>query len=229
MTPPLSSHADDLPPALAAMAGITLTELLDGHPVATFVIDNAHIITHWNKACDHLLGWSKDAMIGTGNHGMAFHAKRKCMLSDLIVDGHAAALAEHKASSMIPGAYEEEAYFPNLGAEGHWLHFTAAPLHDHLGNKVGAIETMRDVTERRVAENALRRAHNNLEHLIEMRTAELADANARLEADLHQRHLADAELREQNAKLIELNDKLKMAQQQLVQSEKAGLDRPAGG
>lgn len=223
-------YSGDLPPDTSSAGGITLTELLDGHPVATFVIDNEHIITHWNKACDHLLGWRKEAMIGTDNHGMAFHARRQRMLSDLIVDGDTAALAAHQASPMIPGAYEDEAYFPNLGAEGHWLHFTAAPLHDHLGNKVGAIETMRDVTERRVAENALRRAHNNLEHQIEVRTAELAEANARLEADLLQRHLADAELRTQNAKLTELNEKLKMAQQQLVQSEKlASIGQLAAG
>lgn len=231
MSSPLQ-RAGDLPAAVSDLArsGIALSELLDGHPVATFVIDNDHVITHWNKACHHLLGWSKDAMIGTRNHGLAFYAQATQMLSDMIVDADGEALGKHKQSALIPGAYEHEAYFPNLGESGHWLHFSAAPLHDQHGNKVGAIETMRDVTERRVAENALRRAHNNLEHLIEMRTAQLADANARLEDDLRQRQLADAELRQQNAKLTELNEKLSMAQQQLVQSEKlASIGQLAAG
>jgi C4-dicarboxylate-specific signal transduction histidine kinase len=54
---------------------------------------------------------------------------------------------------------------PHHRASGHWLHFTAAPLRDE-GNIVGAIETLRDVTERRVAENALRKAKTS-EHIVE--------------------------------------------------------------
>ncbi|UOD28114.1 PAS domain-containing protein [Massilia violaceinigra] len=207
-----------------------LSELLDGHPVATFVIDHEHTITHWNKACEHLLGWSTEAMIGTRNHGVAFYAHERQMLSDMIVSGDAAGLGAHRQSALIPGAYETEGFFENLGVGGHWLHFTAAPLRDGAGKVVGAIETMRDVTERRVAENALRRAHDNLEHLIEKRTAQLAEANERLEDDLRQRQIADAELRAKHLALTELNAKLSMAQEQLVQSEKlASIGQLAAG
>ncbi|MFB9242014.1 PAS domain-containing protein [Massilia antarctica] len=211
-------------------SGIALSELLDGHPVATFVIDRQHTITHWNKACEHLLGWSTEAMIGTRNHGVAFYAHERQMLSDMIVSGDNEGLAAHRQSALIPGAYETEGFFENLGVGGHWLHFTAAPLRDASGAVVGAIETMRDVTERRVAENALRRAHDNLEHLIEKRTAQLAEANERLEDDLRQRQIADAELRAKHLALTELNAKLSMAQEQLVQSEKlASIGQLAAG
>lgn len=207
-----------------------LSELLDGHPVATFVIDHEHTITHWNKACEHLLGWSTEAMIGTRNHGVAFYAHERQMLSDMIVSGDSEGLAAHRQSALIPGAYETEGFFENLGVGGHWLHFTAAPLRDASGQVVGAIETMRDVTERRVAENALRRAHDNLEHLIEKRTAQLAEAKERLEDDLRQRQAADAELRAKHLALTELNAKLSMAQEQLVQSEKlASIGQLAAG
>ncbi|MEJ7807044.1 MAG: ATP-binding protein, partial [Telluria sp.] len=104
------------------------------------------------------------------------------------------------------------------------------PLRDGSGKTVGAIETMRDVTDRRVAENALRLAHDNLEHLVEKRTAQLAEANLRLEDDLRQRQIADAELRDRHLRLTELNEKLSMAQQQLVQSEKlASIGQLAAG
>jgi two-component system NtrC family sensor kinase len=213
-----------------AKPGIALSELLDGHPVATFVINNEHVITHWNKACEHLLGWSTEAMIGTHKHGVAFYAREKQMLADMIVSGDSAGLAAHRQSALIPGAYEAEEFFESLGVGGHWLHFTAAPLRDHTGSIVGAIESMRDVTERRVAENALRRAHDNLEHLIEKRTAQLAEANERLEDDLRQRLSADAELQHRHLKLIELNEKLSMTQAQLVQSEKlASIGQLAAG
>lgn len=220
----LTAGADPAAPAIA------LSEFFDGHPVATFVIDTRHVITHWNKACEHLLGWTTAEMVDTRKHGLAFYARERPMLSDLIVDADSEALARHTRSAVIPGAYEAEDFFPNIGAGGHWLHFTAAPLRDGSGNIVGAIETMRDVTERRVAENALRRAHDNLEHIVEKRTAQLAEANERLEDDIRQRQTADAEIRRRNIELTELNDKLSMTQQQLLQSEKlASIGQLAAG
>ena len=210
--------------------GIGLSELLDGHPVATFVINHEHVITHWNKACEHLLGRSAHEMIGTSRHGIAFYAGDRPMLSDMIVAGDQAGLDAHQHSPLIPGAYETEGFFENIGEGGHWLHFTAAPLRDPSGNIVGAIESMRDVTERLLAEIALRRAHDNLEHLVEKRTAQLAEANERLEDDLRQRQRADDELRQRHIKVTELNAKLSMAQEQLVQSEKlASIGQLAAG
>ena len=79
-------------------------------------------------------------------------------------------------------------------------------------------------------EVALRRANDDLEHLIEQRTAQLAEANALLEADIGRRRAAETELRQRNLDLTELNAKLSMAQQQLVQSEKlASIGELAAG
>ena len=216
--------------AAQAAPAHALTKLLDGHPVATFVIDRDHVITHWNKACEQLLGWLTESMIGTSKHATAFYARERPMLSDMIVDDDAAMLESYQRSSLIPGAYESEEFFQNIGEAGHWLHFTAAPLHDACGNVVGAIETMRDVTARRVAENALRRAHSNLEHLVRTRTAQLGEANERLERDLRERRRAEAELRSRHIKLTELNQQLSMTQEQLMQSEKlASIGQLAAG
>ena len=223
---------DSSSPAAGApeRASVPLSAFFDGHPVATFVIDMAHVITHWNRACEQLLGWNTEDMLGTSKHSQAFYARARPMLADLIVDGDSAALAGQQRSSLIPGAYEAEDYFPNLGESGHWLHFTAAPVHDAGGRIVGAIETMRDVTARRVAENALRRAHDQLETLVVQRTAQLAEANRRLEDDIRRRAQADAELRQRNLELTALNAKLTMTQEQLLQSEKlASIGQLAAG
>ena len=219
----------------APHAAVALSEFFDGHPVATFAIDTNHVITHWNKACEHLLGWSRDEMVGTRNHWQPFYPRERPLLSDLIISGvedeiDALYLGKHKRSALIPGAFEAEDFFPNIGVSGHWLHFTAAPLRDADGLVVGAIETLRDVTERRVAENALRKAHDNLESVVEKRTAQLAEVNLRLEDDIRERELADAELRRRNLELTALNEQLSMAQEQLVQAEKlASIGQLAAG
>jgi len=186
-----------LPPR-SDIGDIALSEFFDGHPVATFAIDRQHVVTHWNRACEHLLGWTKADMIGTDHHWQAFYPRARPVLADLILDDQLDQLAQHYGDkfspcALIPGAYEAEDFFPNIGASGHWLHFTAAPLRDKQGRLVGAIETLRDVTERRVAENALRRAYDNLEHLVRKRTAQLADMNEQLQDDIRQRHQAEAD------------------------------------
>lgn len=69
-----------------------------------------------------------------------------------------------------------------------------------------------------------------LEQLVAQRTAQLAEANARLEIDLRQRAGADDELRRRNTELVELNAKLSMAQAHLLQSEKlASIGQLAAG
>ncbi|WP_374580940.1 ATP-binding protein [Pseudoduganella sp.] len=166
-------------------AAVALSELLDGHPVATFVIDCGHVITHWNKACEHLLGWSTQEMVGTRQHWRAFYPRPRALLADLIVDAVDPATDRHfrdkyQASTLIDGAYEEEDFFPNIGAAGHWLQLTAAPLRGRDGRLVGAIQSLRDVTERRVAENALRQAHDRLEQTVRQRTAQLTRTQQQL-------------------------------------------------
>lgn len=59
-------------------------------------------------------------------------------------------------------------------------------FYDGEGRKLGAVVSMYDITERQRAEEALRRAHEELEQRVKERTAELAHANAALQ-DAHRR------------------------------------------
>lgn len=71
---------------------------------------------------------------------------------------------------------------------------------------------------------------DELEDLVAKRTSELALANGHLEDDIRKREAAEAELLRRNAELTELNAKLSMAQEQLVQSEKlASIGQLAAG
>jgi signal transduction histidine kinase len=79
------------------------------------------------------------------------------------------------------GILEGEAYMPNLKGGETYLFGTATTLCDSRGNIVGAIESIRDITERRRAEEALRKAHDELERRVKERTAELESRNAEME------------------------------------------------
>ncbi|MFO1339281.1 MAG: PAS domain S-box protein [Burkholderiaceae bacterium] len=156
-----------------------LNQILDSDPVATFVIDSEHRVTHWNRACEQMTGRDYWDMQGVTDKGRVFYPTERALLCDLIVDGADAATLEAlypgtiRASRLVEGAYEGEDFFPSFGNGGRWLFFTAAPLRNAQGEIVGAIETMQDVTQRRMAEEELVRHRNQLELLVSDRTAEL--------------------------------------------------------
>ncbi|MDE2429239.1 MAG: PAS domain S-box protein, partial [Burkholderiales bacterium] len=148
--------------------GIALAQFLDSSPVPTFVLDANHTITHWNKACEYVLGYSAAGMISTQKQWKPFYPEKRPVLADLMLNQHEAHPDLHRyyadintPSQLIKGAYEAKDFFPNLGESGLWLHFTAAPLYNEDGKIVGAIETLEDITERCEAENALRQAQVN--------------------------------------------------------------------
>ncbi|MBS1161583.1 MAG: PAS:Hemerythrin cation binding region [Proteobacteria bacterium] len=199
-----------------------LAQIIDGDPVPTFVIDAQHRITHWNQACATVTARPAKEMVGTSNHWQAFYPASRPVMADLIVDGSLEQQFEtyyhgrFQRSANIDGAFEGEAFFPNIGEQGRWLFFTAAPLCDSAGKRIGAIETLQDVTQRHRAEDDLRNYQNHLEELVAERTSQLGEANAKLERD--------------RLELEQLLGKIEEAQQQLLQSEKmAAIGQLAAG
>lgn len=199
-----------------------LAQIIDGDPVPTFVIDANHQITHWNQACAMISGLPAAKMVGTTEQWKAFYPESRPVMADLIVDG---SLEEQfdtyyhgifRRSANIGGAFEGEALFPHMGENGRWLFFTAAPLCDAEGQRIGAIETLQDVTERHRAEEDLRQYQNHLEEIVAERTSQLGEANIKLENDRKELEL--------------LLRKVEEAQQQLLQSEKmAAIGQLAAG
>ena len=140
----------------------TLSKIIDGSAIPSFVIDTEHKITHWNTAIEALSGRKRDDVIGKDDHWSSFYSEKRPSMADLIVEGASAEEVEIyysgkcKKSPLIEGAYEAEDFFPALGNNGTWLHFTASPIKDDGGEIIGAIETLVDITERKSLEDNLR-------------------------------------------------------------------------
>ncbi len=134
-----------------------LYQILQRIPVPAFVIDRDHIITHWNKALETLTGYTAAEMIGTRNQWRLMYATERPLMADLIVENAAEEAitclyaGKCRKSTLIEAAYEVEDYFIDFSAGARWLFCTAAPLTDNSGEITGAIETVQDITEQKLA------------------------------------------------------------------------------
>jgi PAS domain-containing protein len=91
-----------------------LSQIIAGNPVPTFVIDEHHRVTHWNKACETIFGVPAAGMIGTRRQRQIFYGTDRPCMADLIVQGAGEELFRHyygdkyRKSVLIDGAYEAE-------------------------------------------------------------------------------------------------------------------------
>ncbi len=85
-----------------------------------------------------------------------------------------------------------------------YFHCTAnVAIRNEAGEPTAVIEVARDVTERKLAEEALRRTHDELEARVEQRTAELSQANEILKSEISERKRAEESLERLNKSLEE--------------------------
>jgi PAS domain S-box-containing protein len=150
-----------------------LSLIIQGSSIPTLVIDENHVITHCNKAYEKFKRIASDRMVGTKNQWMTFYSKPRPVMVDFLVDEVPEQdILRHfgdnaRKSSLVEGGYEAEFFFPNLGINGQWLFFTAAPLRDETGRIVGAVETFQEVTDRKRAEEALQRSEKRFRTLLD--------------------------------------------------------------
>jgi signal transduction histidine kinase len=91
------------------------------------------------------------------------------------------------------------------------LELSVATWHTGEGVFFGGI--CRDITERKRVEEALRKAHEQLEKRVEERTVELLRANEQLKQEIQERKKAEEELRESENRLRLLSSQILMAQE----------------
>ncbi len=135
-----------------------LSQIIQSISIPTFVIDKDHRVIHWNTACEELTNIPEEEIKGTKRQWEPFYNQERPVLADLIVDDVPREKMDkyygekYEKSPLIDGAYEAEDFFPDFGQEGKWIYFTAAPLKNLDGEKIGAIEALQDITERKWAE-----------------------------------------------------------------------------
>jgi len=129
--------------------------LLQGCSTPVFVIDNEHRLIFWNRACEALTGIPADELLGTDTHWSGFYHEKAPCLVDLLIDkvlpdGN----KEFNRSNIIRDGVHGERWL-NVGGRKRYLSFSAAPILNDSGEIVAAVETLEDLTERKVLEEEL--------------------------------------------------------------------------
>jgi signal transduction histidine kinase len=164
-----------------------MCKILLGYPIPQFVIDGSHRVVYWNRALEAWSGIASSDVVGTNRHWSAFYPSERPCLADLLVDDAEGELAvwygdKVTSSRLMPDCYEYTDFFPNLAGGGKWLHSITVKMKDINGATIGAIETLNDITDRKVAEQALQEAYNELDERVKARTRDLEAANRELES-----------------------------------------------
>ncbi|HEY8749140.1 MAG TPA: PAS domain S-box protein [Tepidisphaeraceae bacterium] len=140
-----------------------------------YVVDAQGKATFVNPAAEQLLGWESRDLLGRDMHevihfrhadGSAF-AKQTCPLLSVIVTGKS--------------IRHDDDMFIRRDGTGFPVAYTSSPTFEN-GKVTGAVVAFHDITQRKWAEDTLRRSKEQLEQLVGERTAELEVANSQLRA-----------------------------------------------
>ena len=192
-----------------------LIDIINFLPDATFVIDNTGIIIAWNKAMEDMTGVKSQDMIGKpeDENGLIFYGEKRNGLIYLVLKENEELRKKYPTLQIIGDKYIFEDFFGHhICGKEIYLWGIASPLYDSSGNIIGAIESLRDVTSRKKAEEALLNKTTDLEAAYEELTA------------------AEEELRANYEELANSQQELHKTHEQLVKTEKlAVLGKLSGG
>jgi PAS domain S-box-containing protein len=165
-----------------------LADIINFLPDATLVIDSEGRVIAWNQAIEELTGIPAAEILDKGEYEYAlpFYGERRPILIDLVLLPREEFEQEKYAHIERRGEIlTGEAYTPALKSGPRYLFAVAAPLHDVSGNIVGAIESIRDITERKQAEEELNKAKAEAEQANQAKSAFLANMSHELRTPLN--------------------------------------------
>jgi PAS domain S-box-containing protein len=147
-----------------------------------------------NEAAARMVGYTVEEVIGKDFR--EFVAPEHL---EMVVDNYYRRLAGEN----VPREYE----FCELHKDGKtrvYVNMTVGLINYH--GRVASIGTLKDITERKRMEKALRTAYDELEMRVRERTAELAEANELLKTEISEHKQAEERIRFQTIVLSQVND-----------------------
>jgi len=166
-----------------------LFDIINFLPDATFVIDSKGHVIAWNRAMEDLTEVEAGKMLGKGNYEYAipFYGERRQILIDIILTSSDDVNDLYDHIWWDKSSITAEIFIPSLNGKPTYLWGKATKLYNQNKDVIGAIESIRDITEKKMAELELVEYRDHLEELIEKRTKELETINRELKIEVKKR------------------------------------------
>lgn len=203
-----------------------LDQIIEFLPDATFVIDRKGKVIAWNRAIEKMTGVPKNDIIGKGNYeySLPFYGEKRMLLADLVLmPDEDPKERNYDAVQSREDVLYAELYAPKLYEnKGAYLWGTASLLHDAEGNITGAIESIRDITERKHMEELLKNSEKKYRNIfenategifqstIEGRYVSLNPAFARIRGFSSPQEMIDMSADIQKQTYVHIEDRIKM-------------------
>lgn len=141
-----------------------MADIISFLPDAIMAIDLNGSVMIWNRAMEILTGVKAKDMLGKGDYeySLPFYGYKRPILVDMVLKPHDGFESEYLGFKREESAVVGEVFIPTFGPHGSYLLAKATALYDEIGNIVGAIESVRDMTERRLMEQKLERSRTEL-------------------------------------------------------------------
>lgn len=147
-----------------------LSDLINFLPDATFAIDTDGKVIAWNRAIEEMTGYTAPAMLGKGDYEYAipFYGERRPILIDLIFDPGDDLSRRYSNIQKDGRTFSAETDLPTPKGKRIYVIAKASPLYNKAGKITGAIESIRDITDRKKAEQAQRESEMRFRELAEL-------------------------------------------------------------
>jgi PAS domain S-box-containing protein len=147
-----------------------LSDIIDFLPDATFALDREGKPIAWNRAMEEMSGISKQEIMSRGRYdkSIPFYGEARPAIADLILEDMDGVREKYDYVLKDNDKLISEAFAPCLyNGRGANIWVVAAPLYDAHGGISGVIESIRDITERKKAEELLKRHSETIEQSLD--------------------------------------------------------------
>jgi diguanylate cyclase (GGDEF)-like protein/PAS domain S-box-containing protein len=136
------------------------SQLMEMLAIPVFVLAPDSRVMLWNRACERLTGVRADEVIGTDQHWKSFYDQQRPTLADLVIQNRTDEIRHlyprHAKSHPINANLSAESWcdMPRVGRR-RYLAADASPIFDESGRMSAVVETLRDLTDEKMAQIAL--------------------------------------------------------------------------
>lgn len=137
-----------------------LEDILEFLPDPVFVLDAQGEVTAWNRAMEELTGTRKNDIIGKPDYAcaMSFYHQKRPVLADYILSRDESILFRYNNTDIDGDKITADVQTLHPVTKNRiWLWIKAAPIYNLQGEIIGIIETLRDISERKIMELEIRK------------------------------------------------------------------------